>query len=607
MKMFSQYKLTKELRLLLFTFGVATLLLYFAFPDYYHHTLDVQAQIPQQQSQSITDIKIISPSTGQQVPVGLLRISGTSTDNPTADCTVYADWNNTKPSQKAIATGPGGVNDYSTWTFTYTPEYHVITNGTNDLTSKLSCVDNSNSVNLTKYHSVNAIGVVAMSSTAISDKNVQHRQQLASPSSSFYIDNRTSLDNKAAVKGITITSNISEPSLPLPVVARNSNLSAAKSINLTGATTQIASEEQQPAVTAAAATTITPPPSSSSPTTTTSSASASPIVQPCCPSDRYIANAGPDQTMLEGTMVTLNGSSNNNINNKSSNVGNTANYLWRQTNGPAVVILNGNNTAHPHFVAPNHPNDTKYTFALEVSQNQVVNTNNNSNNNNQSGSAIDRVDILVKDINAISKKGGSFQQQVSTPINKSESQTQLFSAAPTNRENYDEDKYDNKSDISSAAEVATAAATSNHQYDQGKEKIEKVKEKEKEDTASVTQDKVKGSDDKEDEQEKESYDDSKHKTEEEESEQQIEKVKGKEKTEENYHDGSSSSSSGSSDSDSDIIDNDIISFSINNNNDDSHKENDLFNYDIKVKKFTTEMNQRIEKLKDRIEYFVKER
>ena len=568
------------------------------------------------QSSNITTlgVKITSLANDQQVPVGERTITGTSTDNPTTDCTVYADWNNTKPFQKAIATGPGGVNDYSTWTFTYTPEYHVITDGTNDLTSKLSCVDNSNSVNLTKYHSVNVTGVVAMSSTAISGKNVQYRQQLASPLSSFNIDNRTSLDNKAAVKGITITSNISEPSLPLPTVARNSNLSAANSINLTGATTQTASEEQQPAVTAAAATTITPPPSSSPITTTTpttKTSSASPIVQPCCPSDGYVANAGPDQTMLEGTMVTLNGSSNNNINNKGSNVGNTANYLWRQTNGPAV-ILNDNNTEHAYFVAPNRPNDRNYTFALQIPQNQVVNNNNNSNNNNnnnQTGSAIDTVDILVKDINAISKKGGSFQQQVSTPINKSESQTQLFSAAPTNTENYDKDKYDNNSDSSSAAEVATVVATAgtaNHQYDQGKEKIEEVKEKEKVDTASVTQDKVKVSDDKEDEKEKQkSYDDSKHKTEEkEESEQQKEKVKEKEKTEEHYHDGSGSSSN----SDSDIIDNDIISFSINNNNNnDPHKENDLFNYDTKVKKFTTEMNQRIEKLKDRIEYFVKER
>src|SRR5919202_5675713 len=89
-----------------------------------------------------------------------------------------------------------------------------------------------------------------------------------------------------------------------------------------------------------AATTITTTPSSSS----------------CCPSHQYIANAGPDQTVLEGTIITLNGSSSNNNNNSISNVGNTANYLWRQTNGPAV-ILNGNNTAHPSFVAPNYPND----------------------------------------------------------------------------------------------------------------------------------------------------------------------------------------------------------------------------------------------------------
>ena len=46
-----------------------------------------------------------------QVPVGELTISGTSTDNATSDCTVYADLNNTKPFQKTVVTGPGGVND----------------------------------------------------------------------------------------------------------------------------------------------------------------------------------------------------------------------------------------------------------------------------------------------------------------------------------------------------------------------------------------------------------------------------------------------------------------------------------------------------------------
>ena len=122
----------------------------------------------------------------------------------------------------------------------------------------------------------------------------------------------------------------------------------------------------------------------------------------CCPSNGYISNAGPDKTVLEGTIITLNGSSNNN---KSNNVASTASYLWRQTDGPAV-ILNDNNTAHPTFVAPNYPNDTKYIFALEVSDNQ-----DRINNNNQTGSAIDTVEILVKDANIEAKNPGSLQEE----------------------------------------------------------------------------------------------------------------------------------------------------------------------------------------------------
>ena len=122
-----------------------------------------------------------------------------------------------------------------------------------------------------------------------------------------------------------------------------------------------------------------------------------PSPSPCCPSNGHIANAGSDQTVLEGTIITLNGSDNND----SSNIGNTANYLWRQTAGPSI-ILNGNNTAHPNFVAPNYPTDTKYTFALEVFQDQVI-------NNNPTGAAIDTVDIIVKDANIEAKNPGSFQ------------------------------------------------------------------------------------------------------------------------------------------------------------------------------------------------------
>src|SRR5215204_6544039 len=174
MKRFIYFKLTKGL-IVLFALGI-TLILYSALADYYS-SLQVQAQLQQQQSSPIIGIKITSPSTGQQIPVGELIISGTSTDNVTSDCTVYADWNNTKPFQTATATGPGGVNDYSKWTFTYTDDYHLITNGTNNLTSKLSCVgDDSNvstTANLTKFYSVNVIGVTESSERQALDEEAQ--------------------------------------------------------------------------------------------------------------------------------------------------------------------------------------------------------------------------------------------------------------------------------------------------------------------------------------------------------------------------------------------------------------------------------------------------
>src|SRR5919112_997132 len=202
MKRFSQFKLTKGFSLLFVVTAIN--LVYYAFPVYYYDVLHVQAQLsqlqqqPSQQQQKpspIISVKITSPSTGQQVPAGELTISGRSTDNATTDCTVYADWNNTKPFQTAIATGPGGVNDYSKWTFTYTDDYHLITNGTNDLTSKLSCVDESNfgTANLTKNYSIDVIGIAttrASEAAAVSTQGEVQKQQQSSA-----IDNNNSLIN----------------------------------------------------------------------------------------------------------------------------------------------------------------------------------------------------------------------------------------------------------------------------------------------------------------------------------------------------------------------------------------------------------------------------
>ena len=117
------------------------------------HLFVVYALLPDTAS-----IKITSPPKGQAVPVGNLTISGISSDNATTDCHVYAGWNDLKPYHTVVANGPGGVNDYSKWAFTYTNTYHHITNGTNKLTAKLSCDDNSGS--LAKWHSVNVTGVL---------------------------------------------------------------------------------------------------------------------------------------------------------------------------------------------------------------------------------------------------------------------------------------------------------------------------------------------------------------------------------------------------------------------------------------------------------------
>jgi hypothetical protein len=222
--MFIDFKLTKELTLL-FTFGVISFL-YFAFPGYYG-SLHIQAQLLQQQQQRlppIISIKITSPVTNQ-VPVGELTISGTSTDNATTDCTVYADWNNTKPFQKAIAIGPGGVNDYSKWTFTYTDKYHLITNGTNNLTSKLSCFsDVSNSgttaANITKSYSINVIGVMEPSQRQVSSSGAAQQQNnlsgsiSSSPLPPVMEDNNTDTTTPTSPESIPSVPITPSPSLP---------------------------------------------------------------------------------------------------------------------------------------------------------------------------------------------------------------------------------------------------------------------------------------------------------------------------------------------------------------------------------------------------------
>jgi hypothetical protein len=115
-------------------------------------------------------IKITSHNQNQTVPANRpLTISGVSSDNVNSNCTVYADWNDQKPLQQTTPTGPNGINDYSNWTFTYTGNYHPMTDGANELTSKLDC-----GTGQVKYYTVNVTGVYSQQPQlvgAVADNN----------------------------------------------------------------------------------------------------------------------------------------------------------------------------------------------------------------------------------------------------------------------------------------------------------------------------------------------------------------------------------------------------------------------------------------------------
>jgi hypothetical protein len=103
-------------------------------------------------------LRITSPHNGQQVPMGNIVISGTSSSNVTNNCTVSVAVNGIKPYQQAIPSGDNGTNDYSNWTFGTTTKNTAIKEGINKISAKYYCPQN---MNLTKTNSVNVIGVLA--------------------------------------------------------------------------------------------------------------------------------------------------------------------------------------------------------------------------------------------------------------------------------------------------------------------------------------------------------------------------------------------------------------------------------------------------------------
>jgi hypothetical protein len=159
-------------------------------------------QLATQELTKTMGVKIDYPIANQEVPVGKLNISGSSTDTASDDCRVFVDVNDIKPFQNTTATGPGGQSDYSNWTFTYTEKYKVITEGKNELTAKLTCNGNdiingngtSNIANeKSKWYSINITGIAVQAPIQKTQNQTQNQTQ---PSSAAQAQKIAILDDK---------------------------------------------------------------------------------------------------------------------------------------------------------------------------------------------------------------------------------------------------------------------------------------------------------------------------------------------------------------------------------------------------------------------------
>jgi hypothetical protein len=140
-------------------------------------------------------ISITSLEDGQEIPVGELTIEGTSSDNVESNCQVYADVNDVAPLQNATATGlSGSDDDFSQWTFVYTEDYQLITEGANELTAKISCFNGNNPAPVSEWYSMNVTGVATGAPVTTTDEPTTNEPTANEPTT----DEGTTLFDEAA-------------------------------------------------------------------------------------------------------------------------------------------------------------------------------------------------------------------------------------------------------------------------------------------------------------------------------------------------------------------------------------------------------------------------
>jgi hypothetical protein len=112
-------------------------------------------------------VRITSPMNGEQIFVNgtdyftknrenlLIRGFSVYDKNNSSSCVVSVIINNVKPYQLTNATGKAGDGDYSSWIYNFTSSYSPLKEGSNKITSKLTCQPGNNNA----YYSANVTGL----------------------------------------------------------------------------------------------------------------------------------------------------------------------------------------------------------------------------------------------------------------------------------------------------------------------------------------------------------------------------------------------------------------------------------------------------------------
>jgi hypothetical protein len=296
---------------------------------------------------------------------------------------------------------------------------------------------------------------------------------------------------------------------------------------------------------------------------------------------RPVADAGPDLTVNEKQVILLNNSKGSDPDPEDTLI-----YKWTQIGGSPFVSLSNNNIATPVFNAPlDIPADTTFTLQFSVTDNHgLIDT--------------DTMNVLVKNIPPPPSPIPPPPPPLAPPELEDEAAEEEDEAAAEA-----EDEAAEEEDEEEAAVVTVAAAEEEDEEEDAAEDENETVPITEDEAAVVTvaaaedeagaESQVTGLTGEEDKPaiENEPISESRIKPmlESEEAVLQEVEVKEKEMIEE-LDDGSR---------DSDTTDNDIIRFTSNNDN---NKESDLVYDDTNVKKFTDEMKQNVQNLRDLLKY-----